>query len=54
MKTKEKIEAAQKRIKELEILIKYWEKKINLVYHTFSLQRTNRSQPDILWTYSKI
>jgi len=27
VKTKEKIEAAQKRIKELEILIKYWEKK---------------------------
>ena len=33
MKTKEKIEAAQKRIKELEILIKYWEKNKSCISH---------------------
>ena len=40
-----------KRIKNIN---KVLGKEINLVYHTFSLSRTNRSQPDILWTYSKI
>ena len=54
MTNKQKIEAAKARIKELERLIKCWEKYKNLVYHTFSLQRTNRSPTDISWSNKQI